>query len=116
MLKSMNTETRQKLISMSNLEFSGNDCYALRCSLYHQATTSISHQQARIKLDNFEFVPPKKNNFRHFNLQETKNYKVLQLQIDIFCLDFIDAYYNWFANQTKQTRTQATENTINIVQ
>jgi hypothetical protein len=73
---------------------SGDDFYALRCSLLHEGGTSISHQRARDVLDDFEFVtPPLSGGSRHNNQSNNK----LQLQIDIFSQEILDACTNWWS-------------------
>lgn len=110
-------EVRSMLIKKSWLEFSAEDCYALRCSVYHQATSSISHQNARKILDNFIFRIPNDNSLIHMNLLgEADGYVQLQLQVDIFCNDFIDAYHIWLRNQNKGVQKLASENTFKLVE
>src|SRR5687768_8735608 len=46
---------------------SGDDCYALRCSLLHEGVSRISHQRAKEILDDFQFNIPRPGIF-HCNL------------------------------------------------
>jgi len=73
---------------------SGEDCYALRCSLLHQGGANIERQKARIALDNFHFITPVKAWMVHCNQVDN----MLQLQVDIFCLQMADAVDSWSAS------------------
>jgi len=71
----------------------GNDCYALRCSLLHEGQSQISHQRSQDILDDFVFVqPPKFGNTVHCNLIDEK----LQLQIDVFSHDILQSCKEWW--------------------
>lgn len=71
----------------------GEDFYALRCSLLHQGETNIINQKARKHLSNFIFIKPdqKTNNFIHQNMIND----VLQLQVDEFCEEIIEGADKW---------------------
>jgi hypothetical protein len=76
--------TRHKFLS-------GDDCYALRCSVLHEGRDETSHQWASDALDRFQFVAPLKGWTIHCNQADTK----LQLQVDIFCRDICRGVQNW---------------------
>ena len=71
----------------------GEDFYALRCSLLHQGETEIINQKARKHLSNFVFLKPTKtpNGTVHLNMIDD----LLQLQVDIFCKQIIEATQKW---------------------
>ncbi len=69
----------------------GEDCYALRCSYLHQGEDDIGDQRAKKALDNFYFITPPANGTVHKNQSNT----TLQLQVDIFCRDIIEAVDAW---------------------
>lgn len=71
----------------------GNDCYALRCSLLHQGTDDIMDQQARDVLERFQFIAPVRGVVYHRN--QIGNH--LQLQVDIFCREIVNAVHSWEA-------------------
>ena len=73
---------------------SGDDCYALRCSLLHEGRVEIFHQRARDVLDRFQFVAPRPGRTVHCNQVNTK----LQLQVDIFCRDICKGIATWFSS------------------
>lgn len=70
---------------------SGEDCYALRCSYLHEGGDEIAHQRAKVALDRFHFITPPPGGMIHMNKSNT----VLQLQVDIFCLDVAAAVEAW---------------------
>ena len=69
----------------------GEDCYALRCSLLHEGTTNVVEQRARQALEQFRFVAPKRGVIVHRNQRNN----MLQLQVDLFCQDMCDAVREW---------------------
>lgn len=74
----------QKYSSM----FSADDCYYFRCSCLHQGLNSHN----KLPQDRIHFVPPPpRNNIVHLNMLNN----VLQMQIDIFCIDIADAVDIW---------------------
>lgn len=75
---------------------SPSDCYALRCALLHEGRAEITEQRAREALDRFHFIEPPKSGMVHCNQSDN----VLQLQVDIFCQDIINALRAWI-NDTK---------------
>jgi len=70
---------------------SGNDCYALRCSLLHEGRDQTSHQRARDALDRFRFVAPRSGLMIHCNQAGNR----LQLQVDLFCRDVCRGIAAW---------------------
>ena len=70
---------------------SGEDCYALRCSFLHEGSTNITRQRIQKALDDFHFNIPSKKKLVHCNQVNS----TLQLQVDIFCNDVIDAIKKW---------------------
>lgn len=70
---------------------SGSDCYGLRCKYLHQGSSDISARSKRT-LDNFHFIvsPPNQNTI-HMNRTD----QVLQIQVDIFCLDMAASVDEW---------------------
>lgn len=69
----------------------GEDCYALRCSYLHRGGDDISDQRAKKALDNFHFIMPPSYGIVH----ENQSNNTLQLQVDIFCRDIIEAVEAW---------------------
>lgn len=68
------------------------ECYALRCSYFHEGRSNMENQRARKALENFRFVyPDEHGNTMHLNL----NGAVLNLQVDIFCRDVAAAVLAW---------------------
>jgi len=81
---------------------SGNDCYALRCSYLHQGADEISGQRCRDVLSSFHFCEPERNNIVHNNQVTMGDGSIaLQLQVDIFCADMIDAVHRWLDVQSQ---------------
>jgi len=83
---------------------SGEDCYALRCSLLHEGTGDIEKQKISKSLESVHFnVSSDKGGVLHCN--QYKN--VLQLQVDIFCNDLIDAANQWLLDVQGDADIQA---------
>jgi hypothetical protein len=70
---------------------SGEDCYALRCSLLHEGRHETSHQRSRDALNRFQFIAPQLGMTIHCNQVGTR----LQLQVDIFCRDICAGIAAW---------------------
>ncbi len=82
---------------------SGNDCYALRCSLIHEGQQDITTQTARQKLQKINFVVPKKGTNRHnMNFSNIE----LQLEVDRFCLDMCSAVEQWIKGVSRNQNVQ----------
>lgn len=89
----------------------GNDCYALRCSLLHEGGSVTGHQQAHDILDNFQFVsPPVGGGTIHCNQSDS----VLQLQIDIFSLDMLNACKQWWSEQTDEEKVEISSKLLTV--
>ena len=70
---------------------SGEDCYALRCSLLHEGSDIISKQLCREVLDSFLFL----TTGNHCNWINVNNRTFLQLNVGQFCKDICSAVDNW---------------------
>jgi len=70
---------------------SGDDCYALRCSVLHEGRYVTSHQKASDALDRFQFVAPQPGQMIHCNQVGKK----LQIQVDVFCRDICKGISTW---------------------
>lgn len=79
---------------------SGNDCYALRCSLLHEGGENIEEQKAREALDNFHFIEPPPNGNIFHKIQSNRS---LLLQVDIFCNDVANAVDEWAKSDSANT-------------
>jgi hypothetical protein len=73
---------------------SGSDCYALRCALLHEGTDEIGEQRAQEALDRFHFTEPPQSGCIHLN----QSGKVLQLQVDKFASEMIQAIRAWLSD------------------
>ena len=73
---------RQKHVFLS-----GEDCYALRCSLLHEGADVISHQRCRKVLDSFLFL----TTGSHCNYCNVNGHTFLQLNVSNFCKDICDS-------------------------
>jgi len=83
---------------------SGDDCYALRCSLLHEGMGDIGKQKISKTLESIHFNEPSdKGGMLHCN--QYKN--VLQLQVDVFCNDFITAAHQWLSDVQSDGGIQA---------
>jgi len=91
---SRNYVSRGGADGIQHIFLSGRDCYALRCSLLHEGTSAISHQRARVALNNFHFITPPKGGRIHLNQIDNK----LQLQIDIFGEEVASACEKWWSS------------------
>jgi hypothetical protein len=69
----------------------GEDAYALRCAYPHQGEVNIEEQWIRKVISEFSFVAPPENSIVHCN----QHNNLLQLQVDIFCLDVCNAIEKW---------------------
>lgn len=75
---------------------SGNDCYALRCSLLHQGRDDITEQKAREVLEHYVFLI----SGSHCNLVKDCFFdgvkkSFLQLNVQSFCNDICIAVEDW---------------------
>ena len=75
----------------------GDDCYALRCAFLHEGGAQISKQRAHKILSEIEFV-----SFNHGlgSVHKVKMNDVLQLDVNKFCQDIINAIKQWLIDIT----------------
>jgi len=73
---------------------SGEDCYALRCSLLHEGADVISHQRCRKVLDSFLFLTTNS----HCNYCNVNGHTFLQLDVNRFCKDICDSVEVWLSD------------------
>ena len=73
---------------------SGEDFYALRCSVLHEGRDDITAQKARQTLERFQFVLPPSDWTVHRNLFGRG---ALQLQVDLFCREILTGVYSFLA-------------------
>lgn len=69
-----------------------SDFYALRCALLHEGQSDISSQGAHDVLENFKFVQPTTENIY---IHRNKINRTLQLQVDQFGLEVLQATRQW---------------------
>lgn len=90
------------------VRLSGSDCYALRCSLLHEGRSFTKHQSAQSVIEYFEFTEGSPRVSGHNNYYHRENGSTyLQLQVDLFCKDFIAGVKCWeeeFANDADIAR------------
>jgi hypothetical protein len=67
---------------------SGNDCYALRCSMLHEGTSELTTQRAREVVDRFHFTAEVGSHCNIFN-------SVLQIDVATFCNDMCASVSEW---------------------
>ena len=82
---------------------SGDDCYALRCSLLHEGTGDVEKQKISKILKSVRFNEPPDKGMMH----RTQLKNVLQLQVDAFCNDIIDATHQWLSDVQGDASIQA---------
>lgn len=85
----------EKYTSGGTVFLSGDDCYAFRCSYLHQGVDDITMQKARKIYDRFHFVIPYNGCHIHRNYGEYEGTYILQLQVDIFCMDICAGVDKW---------------------
>jgi len=82
----------------------GKDCYALRCSFFHEGSSNIENQHAKDVLDRFVFVAngPHCNRFSncHFGNPKYDGKNCLQLSVNNFCQDMVEATNQWLSDST----------------
>ena len=74
---------------------SGEDFYALRCSVVHEGRDDITDQKARQTLEKFQFVVPPPGWTVHKNLHGRGT---LQLQVDLFCREILVGVYSFLSS------------------
>ncbi|MWJ26721.1 hypothetical protein GPM19_00615 [Halomonas sp. ZH2S] len=75
----------------NHIFLSDEDCYGLRCSYLHAGGGELE-RKAKHTLERFHFIQPPKWGRAHLN--QLNN--VLQLQVDEFCNDMVEAGRRWF--------------------
>lgn len=94
----------------------GSDFYALRCALLHEGFDEINGQNAQENLEIFRFTKPSNGNtgMKHSNIYVTDKV-MLQLQVDIFCQDIVEAIRQWLDDiSVDAEKQQALYNIIRI--
>jgi hypothetical protein len=81
----------------------GRDCYALRCAFVHEGREEIITQRAREVLDRFQFTVAPPGLRIHCNRFGSK----LQLQVDIFCSEFVAGGEAWLQQVGTRREVQA---------
>jgi hypothetical protein len=78
---------------------SGNDCYALRCAVLHEASDNITTQNKQEILEQFYFVTKGPHCIRFSNTvvgdSKFDKKELLQLSVYHFCDDIINAVHQW---------------------
>lgn len=77
---------------------SGNDCYALRCSLLHEGKDDISDQRKREVLEHYVFLTEGShcNLFQDCVFNGVKK-SFLQLNVQTFCGEMCEAVQRWLS-------------------
>lgn len=102
--KYMLPEYSSTILQELHVFLSGDDCYALRCSLLHEGTGDIEKQKISKTLESVHFTEPSDKGGR---LHRTQYKNVLQLQVDVFCNDFISATHQWLSDVQGDAGIQA---------
>jgi hypothetical protein len=103
-------------LSQYNGFLSGNDCYALRCSLLHQGKDDISSQRMQDVLEQYVFLTSGShcNLFKDCEFNGIKK-SFLQLNVATFCNDICIAVETWLqANSDNQSIRERIHNTLEI--
>ena len=69
----------------------GNDCYALKCSLLHEGGNDISEKKKKETLEKFKFLIPPRGIVIHNYFKDG----TLQLQVELFCRDILEGVEKW---------------------
>lgn len=78
---------------------SGLECYGLRCAYLHESNSEISSRITGLDLNSFELRYPTGNGTSvHRNTFITNNHLTLQIQVDVFIRDMLDAAKLWWTN------------------
>lgn len=80
---------------------SGADCYALRCSYFHEGDSKIDHQRAQKVLSDFIFVEPTQNGMG-MHMNQTND--TLQLNVREFCLDICNSVNEWVEKEVNNNQ------------
>jgi len=96
-IKWFDTYMSDKYTPQGAVFLSGNDCYALRCSLLHEGKDDITGQLARKILEQFAFMTDGPHcNYSGNNYINGKRVKTfLQLRVDRFCSDICVSVKQW---------------------
>lgn len=103
-------------LSQYNDFLSGDDCYALRCSLLHQGKDDISDQRLRNILEHYIFLTSGLhcNLFKDCVFNGVKK-SFLQLNVGTFCEDICGAVEAWLnVSSKKQDIQNRLSNTLKI--
>jgi len=102
------TEWFEKYLGKEYKDYlSGNDCYALRCSLLHEGMNEITQQRARELLNYIVFIPngshrvKMSNNFVNDAKYDGK--ETLLLSVLNFSQDMIEATKQWIKEKSPDT-------------
>lgn len=74
----------------------GSDCYILRCKYLHQGINILKSQQAQNILNAIYMTIPPPVGEVHKQLITNNNRTVVQLQVDKFCQEIVDAARQWW--------------------
>lgn len=89
---------------------SGNDCYALRCSYLHEGSDNIENQRAKDVLDYFVFIPNGSHRTKisncYFGNSKYDGKEILQLSVNNFCQDMIEAVEKWLTEVASNQNIQ----------
>lgn len=79
---------------------SGDDCYALRCSLLHQGKGDISNQKMKDILEHYIFLTSGShcNLFKDIVINGGPKESFLQLNVARFCTEMCDAVSQWIVS------------------
>jgi len=89
--------TREKHVFLS-----GEDCYALRCSLLHEGRDIVSPQRCRKALDSFLFI----TSGAHCNYFTVNGHTFLQLNVRKFCGDVCASVQTWLIDVANDNTIQ----------
>jgi len=95
---------------------SGNDCYALRCSLLHQGKDDVSEQRLKDILEHYVFLTSgsHRNLFKDCVFNGVKK-SFLQLNVGMFCEDICTAVETWLnTNSSNKDIQNRLSNTLEI--
>lgn len=77
----------------------GLECYGLRCAYLHESNAEINSQLTGLSLNSFEFRYPTGNGISvHRNTFIMDNHLTLQIQVDVFIQDMLNAAKLWWSN------------------
>ncbi|MFZ2152792.1 MAG: hypothetical protein WAV41_01910 [Microgenomates group bacterium] len=96
-IKWFNENVADKYIINNKISLTGNDCYALRCSMLHEGVTNTEPQPSHELFKKFVFgnFESHKNCFFDCNFNGVIWDAVIQLSVRQFCLDMCDSAQIW---------------------